>query len=102
DWDGSTSIRITQWRDDSPCRHRHLARPWHETLRSGPHLTCRTSPEWLISGVTAAGATEATRRGLGGMSGESLLAIKHLTRDALLPKERHERWVCLPTAGVER
>jgi hypothetical protein len=90
DWGGGVDIRTTAWRDDCPRRHRHHARLWGETLRSGPHVACRTAPEWLIGRVTAGTATEAVARGPGRVLGESLIAVKHLTEDALLTTQRQQ------------
>ena len=85
----------------SPCCHRHHARLWDETLRSGPHATGRTSPVWLIGNVAAATATEAATRRAGGVLGKSLIAIKHLTRDVLRTIERQQAYMGFPTDGVE-
>ncbi len=90
DGGGGGSIRMPPWRDDFPGDHWHHARLWQKPLRGGPQMTSRTSPEGLISGVPAGAATEVAARGLGGLLGKSLIAVKNLTGDALLTIARDQ------------
>jgi hypothetical protein len=51
--------------------------------------------------VPTGAATEVAARGLGGLLGKSLIAVKDPTGDALLTIERDQGYVGLPTDGVE-